>query len=59
MYKEKLSFSNNNLVTYLNTILLPKLKKEKRKKLDVGVTEKELLIALQSKEINKSQRRDG
>ena len=59
MYKEKLSFSNNNLVTYLNTISLPKLKKEKRKKLDVGVTEKELLIALQSKEINKSQRRDG
>ena len=30
-YKETLSFSSNNLETYVNTISFPKLKKEKRK----------------------------
>ena len=59
MYKETLSFSSNNLETYLNTISLPKLTKEKSKTLDGGITEKELLIALQSMENNKSPGNDG
>ena len=54
LYKETLSFSTNNLETYLNTISFPKLTKEKSKTLDGGITEKELLIALQSMENNKS-----
>ena len=53
MYKETLSFSSNNLETYLNTISFPKLIKEKIKTLDGGITKKELLIALQSMENNK------
>ena len=59
LYKETLSFSSNNLETYLNTISLPKLTKEKSKTLDGGITEKELLIALQSMENNKSPGNDG
>ena len=57
--KETLSFSTNNLETYLNTISFPKLTKEKSKTLDGGITEKELLIALQSMENNKSPGNDG
>ena len=53
MYKETSSFSSNNLETYLNAILFPKLSKEKSKTLDGGITEKELPIALQSIENNK------
>ena len=34
LYKETLSFSSNNLETYLNTISFPKLTKEKSKTLD-------------------------
>ena len=52
MYKET-SFFNNNLETYLNA-KFPKLTKEKNKTLDGGITEKELLIALQRMENNKS-----
>ena len=52
MYKETSSFSSNNLDTYLNAILFPKLSKEKSKT-DGGITEKELPIALQSIENNK------
>ena len=59
LYKETLSFSSNNLETYLNTISFPKLTKEKSKPLDGGITEKELLIALQSMESNKTPRNDG
>ena len=59
MYKETLSFSSNNLETYLNTISFPKLTKEKSKTLDGGMTEKELLIALKSMENNKSPGNDG
>ena len=59
MYKETLSFSRNNLETYLNTISFSKLTKEKSKTLDGGITEKELHIALQSMENNKSPRNDG
>ena len=59
MYKETLSFSSNNLGTYLNTISFPKLTKEKSKTLVGGITEKELLIALQSMENNKSPGNDG
>ena len=54
MYKEKLSFSSNNLETYVNTISFPKLTEVKSKTLDGGTTEKKLLIALQ-----KSRRNDG
>ena len=53
MYKETSSFSSNNLDTYLNAILFPKLTKEKSKTLYGGITEKELPIALQSMENNK------
>ena len=49
----------NNLETYLNTISFSKLTKEKSKTLDGGITEKELHIALQSMENNKSPRNDG
>ena len=54
MYKETLSFSSNNLETYLNRISFPKLTKEKSKTLDDEITEKELFIALQSMENDKS-----
>ena len=59
LYKETLSFSSNNLETYLNTISFPKLTKEKSKTLDGGITEKELFTALQSMENNKSPGNDG
>ena len=59
MYKETFSFSSNTLETYLNTISFPKLTKEKSKTLDSGITEKELFIALQSMENNKSPGNDG
>ena len=59
LYRETLSFSSNKLGTYLNTISFPKLAKEKSKTLDGGITEKELLIALQSMENNKSPGNDG
>ena len=59
MDKETISFSSNTLETYLNTISFPKLTKEKSKTLDAGITEKELLIALQSMENNKSPENDG
>ena len=59
MYKETLSFSSNNLETYLNTISFPKLTKEKSKALDGGITENELFIALQSMENDKSPGNDG
>ena len=59
MYEETLSFSSNNLETYLNTISFPKLAKEKSKTLGGGITENELLIALQSMENNKSPGNDG
>ena len=59
MYKETLSFSSNNLVTYLNTISFLELTKEKSKTLDDAITEKELLIALPSMENNKSPGNDG
>ena len=58
MYKETLSFSSNNLETYLNTISFPKLTKEKSKTLDGGITENELFIALQSMKNNKSAGND-
>ena len=58
LYKET-SFLSNNLETYLNTISFPKLTKEKSETLDGGITEKELLIALQSMENNKSPENDG
>ena len=50
MYKETFAFSSDNLETYLKTISFPKLTKEKSKTLDGGITEKELLIALQRME---------
>ena len=56
MSKEKLPFSSANLGSYLNTISFLKHTKEKIKALDGGITEKELLIALQSMENNKSPR---
>ena len=59
MYKETLSFSSNNLEIYLNTMSFLKLTKEKSKTLDGGITEKELFIALQSMENNKSPGTDG
>ena len=59
LYKETLSFSSNNLETYLNTISFPKLTKEKSKTLDGGITENELFIALQNMENNKSPGNDG
>ena len=59
LYKETLSFSSNNLETFLNTISFPKLTKENSKTLDGGITENELLIALQSMESNKSPGNDG
>ena len=61
MHKETLSFSTNNLETYLNTISFPKLTNKKNKKnktLDGGITEKELFIASQSMENNKSPAND-
>ena len=58
MHKETWSFSSNNLETYLNTISFPKLTKEKSKT-DGGITGKELLVALQSMENNKSPGNDG
>ena len=58
MYKETLSFSSNNLETYLNTISFAKLIKGKSKT-DDGITEKELFIALQSMKNNKSPGNDG
>ena len=54
--KETFSFSNANLETYLNTISFPKLTKENSETLDGGTTEKELLIALESMENNKSRK---
>ena len=57
LFKETLSFSSNNLETYLNTISFPNQKKSKT--LDGGITEKDLLIALQSMENSKSSGNDG
>ena len=61
LYKETLSFSSNNLETYLNTILFPKLTTEKFKTLDGRITEKELLIALHivKTDSNKINRKKG
>ena len=59
LYKQTLSFSSNNLETYLNTISFPKLTKEKSKTLDGRITENELFIALQSMENNKSPENNG
>ena len=59
MSKETLSFSSNNLETNLNTVSFPKLTKEKSKTLDSGITEKEMFIALQGMENNKSSGNDG
>ena len=59
LYKGTLSFSSNNLETYVNTISFPKLAKEKSKTLDGGITEKELFITLQSMENIKSPGNDG
>ena len=59
MCKETLPSSDNNLETYLHTISFPKLTKEKSKTLDGWITEKELFIALQSMENNKSPGNDG
>ena len=59
LYKEILSYSNANLETYLNTFLFSKLTKEKSETLDGVLTEKELLIALQSTENYKSPGNDG
>ena len=59
LYQETLSFSSNNLETYLNTISFSKLTKEKSKTLDGGITGNELLIALQSMENNKAPGNDG
>ena len=47
------------LETYLNTILFPKLTKEKSETLDGGITEKELFTALQMMENNKSPGNNG
>ena len=58
LYKET-SFSSTNLETFLNTISFPKLRKDKSKTLDVGITEKELLTALRSMENNKTPGNDG
>ena len=58
MYKETVSFSSNNLETFLNAILFPELTKEKSKT-DGEITEKELLITSQSMENNKSPGNDG
>ena len=58
LYKET-SFSSANLETYLNTLSFPKLTKEKRERLDGGITEEELLIALQSINNNKSPGNEG
>ena len=59
LYKVTLSSSGNNLENYLNAISFAKLAKEKSKTLDGETTEKELLIALQSIENNKSPGNDG
>ena len=59
LFKETLFFSSNNLEIYLNTISFPEFTKGKRKTFDGGITEKELLIALQSMENKKSRGNDG
>ena len=53
-YKETLSFSSANSGLYLNTISFPNLTKEKSETLDGGINEKELFIASQNMENNKS-----
>ena len=54
-----LSFSSANSETYLfHTLSFTKLTNEKSKTLDVGVTEKNLLISLKSMENNKSPGND-
>ena len=58
LHKETLCFSSNNLETYLNTISFPKLTKEKSKKLDGGIIENKLFIALKSMKNNKSPGND-
>ena len=54
MYKESKSCK-----TYLKGFSFPKFTKEKYETLDGRITEKELLIALQSMENNKSPGNDG
>ena len=59
MFKETLSFSSKNLQTYLNTSHFQNLPKKKSNTLEGGITQKELLIGLQSMENNKSPGNDG
>ena len=59
MYNETLSFSNENLNSFLNSISFPRITSEKSQNLNGELSENELLKALQSMENNKSPGNDG
>ena len=59
LFQEKLSFCNNGLKTYLQSVSIPVLSKQKQDSSEGLITEKELLQALKSMENNKSPGNDG
>ena len=59
LFKEKLSFKNENLTQYLENISMPCLSKEKQDSCEGVTTEKELFEALKSMQNNKSPGNDG
>ena len=59
LFKEKLSFKNENLTQYLENISMPCLSKEKQDSWEGVVTEKELFEALKSMQNSKSPGNDG
>ena len=59
LFKEKLSFKNENLTQYLENISMPCLSKEKQDSCEGVITEKELFEALKSMQNNKSPGNDG
>ena len=59
LFKEKLSFKNENLIQYLENISMPCLSKENQDSCEGVITEKELFEALKYMQNNKSPGNDG
>ena len=59
LFKEKLSFKNENLTQYLENISMPCLSTEKQDSCEGVITEKELFEALKSMQNNTSPGNDG
>ena len=59
LYQKELSFSENDLQTYLKTVSIPALSKQQQYSWKDQITEKEFLKSLKSMQNDKSPRNDG